>query len=109
MIPGAFHSRLLHQPQRPLKVRTSWTQTERTERCYVVEYLEGPPRALWIDIEAAFPHEITGWQEKTPGLDGITLTTVATRKKSLMLDYWRRHNISDRDLRNQLGLSTGGP
>jgi hypothetical protein len=105
MAPGLFHCRLRHVPQTPVKVRGSWAMTERTQRDYVVECLEGPPRTLWISTTFTAPYPILGWQEDYPGPDGKPLRTRATLKKTIVLDYGRHHSNSDRELRKELGLS----
>ncbi len=73
---------------------------------YRLEYPE-IGRALEIRFRAAFPHEIEGWEETVVsgrGADARTLTTRATQKKRLMIDYWNHNSLGDRGLRDRLGL-----
>jgi hypothetical protein len=103
IIPGAFHARFHHRPQRPVKAHGSWIEGE-AERTYVVEFREAPKRTLQITIEAAWPYLITGWTETTHASEGSKITTRAVRRKTLLLDYWNRNGVADRALREQLDL-----
>ena len=70
---------------------------------YRVEYRD-LARTLEIEFEAAFPHRILGWTERLSRRPDARLTTRATRKATLMSDYWNRNGNVDRGLRDQLGL-----
>ena len=60
-------------------------------------------RSLKIHYHKKFPHEIEGWEE-TYIDSGKELTTKATRKKTLLCDYWNKNRILNNDLRKELGL-----
>ena len=73
---------------------------------YSVQY-KSIDRKLVINFEKAFPHEILSWSESNKsgfGPNAKTLTTTATKKKSLLLDYWSKHDIADTKYRKELGL-----
>lgn len=104
-LPGTVFSRLRHVPWGARTARASRT----TEGAFGVYTLEFPElgRRLEIRFETAFPHAIESWEETTRsgfGPDAPSLTTTATRRKSLMVDYWSRNRLEDRALREQLGL-----
>lgn len=64
-------------------------------------------RRLTITYRTAFPHQIEGWEEVGRsgfGPDAKELITQATRRKRIMSDYWRRHDLADTPLRKELGL-----
>ena len=64
-------------------------------------------RKLTIFFKKAFPYEILAWEEQFVsgfGDDAKPLITKATKKKSLLVDYWNRHSNKDRVLRESLGL-----
>lgn len=60
-------------------------------------------RTLSIHFQKKFPHQIEGWDE-TYIDSGKELTTKATRKKTMLLDYWNKTQLQDKKLRNELGL-----
>ena len=64
-------------------------------------------RTVSIRFRAEAPHEIESWEETYVsgwGPGASKLTTRATRKKRIMLDYWNRHDVADAALRARLGL-----
>ena len=106
MIPGGLSGRLRHRFPKPEKAHASMVNQEGDENIYVVEYPE-IQRTLKISYEKAFPHRISGWEEKELsgfGPSTILLTTKATLNKRLMIDYWNHHDLDDRPLRGKLGL-----
>ena len=75
-------------------------------RVYTVTYPD-LDRTLRIAFQANFPHAIEGWEEERPdgfGEDAPRLTTRATRKERMMLDYWTRNGRGDEAYRARLGL-----
>jgi hypothetical protein len=62
-------------------------------------------RKLSITYSNTFPYMIQSWQEDYAGFNGIELHTEATLDKTIMLDYWTKHNNEDRSYRTKLGLS----
>lgn len=64
-------------------------------------------RRLTINFSKAFPHEILSWEETNTsgwGANAQQLTTVATKKKTMMLDYWSKNGLNDAHYRTELGL-----
>ena len=62
---------------------------------------------LTINYTKAFPHTIESWEESYVsgfGAGAKRLTTTATKKKSIKLDYWSKHNLADAKYREELGL-----
>jgi hypothetical protein len=106
VIPGTFFSRMRHNTGKSTIAHGS-IEKRGNEYVYKLDY-QKLDRELNIFFSAEFPHEISGWEETSKsgfGQDAKTLTTKATLKKRIMLDYWRRHNLSDRSLRAELGMS----
>jgi hypothetical protein len=114
LVPGTTYTRLQHQPLQAEAATATLVNATATSRfgatsplqAYKVTYKSG--RTLTIYFEQAFPHRILGWDEtyldragsKTPR----ELTTRATRRRTLQLDYWRTHNNEHSGWRDSLGL-----
>lgn len=108
LIPGTMFQRLKH---------IAWGVHDATAKRmdhpddpalsqYVVEYAN-IKRRLSITYRTRFPHQIKGWEEAQHsefGANPTELTTTATIKKRILSDYWRRHNIADAHLREELDL-----
>jgi hypothetical protein len=105
VVPGLQYARLWHKEVRPEKAKASLEKSGR-ENVYTLDYLV-IQRKLVIRFEREFPYRITSWEETQPGaFDGSPLlTTKATAAKSLMLDYWNRHDNADAHFRKELGLT----
>ena len=113
IVPGTAFCRLQHLPlQAQPATGTAGTAPasprfgSASPTTYTLAYAA---RTLVIYYEPTFPHRILGWDEtyldkpgaKTP----VLLTTRATRKRTILLDYWRTHNNADVAWRDSLGLS----
>lgn len=64
-------------------------------------------RSLEINFNTTFPHEITSWEETTVsgyGANAKTLTTKATKLKSIKSAYWSKNSNIDQSLRASLKL-----
>lgn len=64
-------------------------------------------RTLKIDFENIFPFKILGWSETYPdgfGNNKRLLTTTATLKKTIWLDYWKHNANKDTIYRDSLRL-----
>ena len=101
LIPGTTYQRLRHT-RFGVEEATATLKAGAVMR-YRVEYRD-LARTLEIEFEAAFPHRILGWTERLSRRPDARLTTRATRKATLMSDYWNRNGNVDRGLRDQLGL-----
>lgn len=113
LIPGTIYCRLQHQPLRPTAATLSLTDALAGNvgpaRAYTITYPAPLDRTLVIYFTKTFPHSILGWEETYPDRAGaaqpVRLTTRATRRKTIMLDYWRTHSNADLRWRDSLGLS----
>ncbi|GAA4383577.1 hypothetical protein [Hymenobacter koreensis] len=114
VVPGTVSARLRHHPLQPEQATLSLADAPAGKAgqagvlAYTVAYSTPSSRRLVIYFEKAFPHGIVGWEETYPDQAGSAkpqmLTTRATRKKTMMLDYWRTHNNEHAALRDSLGL-----
>lgn len=108
IIPSFTYCRLRHKKPAILQANTTlenYTGTDfigKNVQIYAVDYPE-QKRKLSIYFEANFPYKIVGWTE-TNITNGKSLTTKATLKKSIMTNYWTKHNVEDLPLRDSLGL-----
>jgi hypothetical protein len=105
LVPALFYHRLKHTEHKP-EAATATLQEEGEARVYRIAY-KNSPRTLSIRFQAAFPHQILGWEESYPdgwGPGAAVLTTRAVLKKTMMLDYWTRNKPGDLPLRQELGL-----
>ena len=105
IIPSTTYARLKHINY---KVEKAVGVLEDLEDVYVysLDYKD-LGRKLSITFEKDFPHQIISWEETHKsgfGAGAKTLTTKATRKKSIMLDYWNKNNVADLPYREKLGL-----
>lgn len=105
VVPGLQYARLWHKDVRPEKAEAT-LRSEGREKVYTLDY-SAIPRKLAIRFEAAFPYRIVSWEETQPGgFDGSPLlTTKAVATRSLMLDYWKRHDNADAHFRKELGVT----
>jgi hypothetical protein len=106
MVPALQYVRLGHVD---LKVEpvTAQKKNEGKTQVYTVQY-KNLKRSLIIRFDAAFPHMIQSWEEKSPGgfkPDAPMLTTRAVKTHSVMLDYWNKNGIADASWRDKLGLT----
>ena len=102
IIPGTMYQRLSHQEFGVYTAEASMDE-QGDLMTYTLLYPE-LKRTLSIQFNKSFPHEIEGWEETTSSRSG-ELTTRATRKKRMMLDYWSRNDVADLPLRAELGLN----
>lgn len=106
MIPGGLYARLRHRLPQPEQARATLTG-EGDLLTYTVDYPE-LKRSLAIHFTRAFPYTIEAWEETGPSGfgDGVKqLTTRATLKKRLMIDYWNKNSPEDTALREKLDLT----
>ena len=108
LLPGLFYTRLRHTEFKPQKATATLNADSNNPAfmIYDIQYTN-LDRTLKITFQREFPFQIESWEETyTSGWgDGAKkLTTKATRNKSMMLDYWNKHNNADLGLRKELGL-----
>jgi len=116
IVPATTFSRLQHLPLQAEAATATLAAATANNRfaskaplqVYTLTYSSSAPRTLAIYFEQAFPHRILGWDETyldRPGAkEPRQLTTRATRKRSLQLDYWRTHNNEHLNWRDSLAL-----
>lgn len=107
VIPATFASRLMHFPLKKTKVTASLKTVTDEEHGNVLSYTlnyEKPKRILTIKFAENFPYQIIGWIETSHNRSGKVLTTKATLKKSMQLDYWNKNKPKDIIYREKLGL-----
>ena len=121
VVPGTAYARLLHQPLAaraatatlltglPLQTKALEDRFGRVPvAAYSLEYPAPNFRVLQIYFQPTFPYQIMGWDETyydKPGAKNPTLlTTRASRRRVIQLDYWRTHNNADVQWRDSLGL-----
>ncbi len=108
MLPGTMFARLRHIDYKAYPVKASLKDHQGDGRLltYQVDY-QGINRSLSIHFNKKFPYEIEGWEETMTsgfGDNAELLTTKASKKKSIMSDYWSKNNNKDLVLREELGL-----
>lgn len=105
VVPSLEHLRLSHKELKAYKANLSLTSAEGINT-YEINYpkLE---RTLKIHFSTKFPHAIEGWSETAKsgfGENAKTLTSTATKMKTLKTPYWRQNGNKDLALRDSLGL-----
>lgn len=105
VIPSLEYLRLAHKELKAYKATAS-ISTENGITTYTLAYptLE---RILRLNFESNFPYSIESWSEEFKsgfGQNAKTLTTKATKIKSLKTAYWGQHDNDDLILRDSLGL-----
>ncbi|MCC2546629.1 hypothetical protein LJY25_09270 [Hymenobacter sp. BT175] len=112
LVPGTVYSRLQHQPLQPVPAELSLSDApvgrfgSMPASAYRIAY-SGTEHEVVIYFQKAFPHVILGWEETyldRIAAQPIRLTTRATRRKTIQLDYWRTHANADLRWRDSLGL-----
>ncbi|MEM1000148.1 MAG: hypothetical protein AAGN35_24045 [Bacteroidota bacterium] len=108
LLPATFYARLKHRAVQPKKAVAKLGEASdgTGNSVYTIDYADGS-RSLKIYFEPEFPYTIEGWEETYSsgwGAGAQKLTTRASRKKTMKLDYWNRNSNSDRALRKELGL-----
>ncbi len=102
LIPSTLFLRLKHHAPQVVTATAQLMKTQNeqfsTEQLfeYTLQYDQPATRTISIFFDTQFPHQIKGWQEKG------RLTTTATLKKSIRLDYWSKHNNTHRALQELL-------
>ncbi len=109
IIPGTMFQRLRHTK---LEVTDASAFLEKQKLngqelfCYTLKYPQYD-RVLKIYFSTTFPYAIERWEETYEsgwGSKAQKLTTIATKKKSIMIDYWTKNSLKDAGLRKKLDL-----
>ena len=105
IIPSLEYLRLAHKELKSYTANAELS-TEGNLHTYKITYPE-LDRTLAITFEKSFPYTIENWSETYKsgfGPDSQTLTTTATKIKTLKRAYWQENRNSDVFLRDSLGL-----
>lgn len=99
IIPNLTYTRLRHKPIAAVGASIDIKDGEAGMKICTVNY-PTIKRRLEVYFEAAFPHKIKGFVE----YDGDKKMSEAKLKKSIMSDYWAKHDLKSDPLRKSLGL-----
>ena len=101
VIPALEYSRLRHKT---IKAYQAYANLE--DGTYIMTYPK-LNRTLKINFNPTFPYDIVGWEETFQsgfGASAKTLTTKATKLKSIKSAYWSKNSNADETLRKTLLL-----
>ncbi len=105
VIPSLEYLRLRHQEIKAYRAKGSLSSKDGIST-YTLIYPE-LERTLSINFTVDFPYTIESWTEETKsgfGPNAKSLTTIATKIKSLKTAYWSQNNNKYLILRDSLGL-----
>jgi len=101
LIPSFEYLRLRHKPIKAYSAKATLTNTS-----YSISY-PNLNRTLTINFNPEFPYDILNWEENFKsgfGKNAKTLTTKATKLKTLKSAYWSKNKNKDEVLREVLNL-----
>lgn len=104
IFPSSTFLRFMHRDLENYKaIATKKTANFNSKelQSYSINYPE-LGREFTVYFEANFPFKIEGWEEKSKGFRGNSLTTKATLQNQILSDYWNRNAVSDSTLHNNL-------
>ena len=105
IIPSLEYLRLRHQEVKPYKA-IAQTSSKEGITTYTISYPD-LERNLMINFTTNFPYSIESWEEKFKsgfGSNAKTLTTSASKIKTLKTAYWKQNENKNLVLRDSLGL-----
>jgi len=105
IIPSLEYLRLRHQEMRPYNA-IAQTSSKEGITTYTI-YYPNLERNLMINFTTNFPYSIVSWEEKFKsgfGSNAKTLTTSASKIKTLKTAYWKQNENKNLVLRDSLGL-----
>lgn len=105
IIPALEYLRLRHQEMRPYNAIAQISSKEGITT-YTISY-PNLERNLMINFMTNFPYSIVSWEEKFKsgfGSNAKTLTTSASKIKTLKTAYWKQNENKNLVLRDSLGL-----
>lgn len=100
IVPSVQEARLRHKKLAPETAQAQLDSADVSSQKYSLKYAD---RELSIRFNRQFPHQILGWED-TYQQNGKRLTTKATLKKTILSDYWSKHDPMHVSLRDSLGL-----
>lgn len=98
VLPSTLYFRFQHKPFKVEKAQISIETGEKESILHLI--YKDIPRKLDIRFETAAPYLILGWEE----VDGGKLSSKGVLKKSILSDYWARHDNASAPLRDSLSL-----
>lgn len=101
IVPAIEYLRLKHET-----IKAYTANASLKNGFYTISYPD-LNRSLKINFNTQFPFDILGWEETTisgHGAATITLTTKATRLKSMKSAYWTKNTNADQELRESLKI-----
>nr|WP_321237535.1 septum formation inhibitor Maf [uncultured Psychroserpens sp.] len=104
IIPPLEFIRLKHIQ---LKAYAANVNLNSKEGIYEISYPE-LKRLILIHFNPEFPYDILGWEEQFSdgyGDNAKTLTTTATKLKTIKSPYWSKNSTADENLRKELQLN----
>ncbi|WP_299551088.1 septum formation inhibitor Maf [Seonamhaeicola sp.] len=102
IIPSFEYTRMRHVPVKPYKANVALTAGS-----YTINYPD-LNRNLTISFNPNFPYEVLSWEETFQsgfGKNAKTLTTKATKLKTIKSSYWNKNSNKDESLRDTLQLN----
>jgi hypothetical protein len=102
ILPGLFHTRLMHEVMEPEKAVTELRE-QGADRIYTLTFDSG--RSIEWTFANVFPYKIHSWTETIIGPDGKKNETKARFKKQLFIPYWQYNSSGDIILRDSLGIN----
>jgi hypothetical protein len=105
IIPSFEFIRLSHKELKAYDAQIRLTKNG-TLNSYEMRYPE-LDRTLTINFSPSFPYDIDSWTETSKsgfGTDALTLTSTATKIKTLRTAYWKENRNKDLPLRDSLGI-----
>ncbi|QNL21564.1 hypothetical protein HZR84_06315 [Hyphobacterium sp. CCMP332] len=102
--PSTQYLRLKHKENKVFEVNAR-LEKDKGINTYTLEYKN---RILSIEFENKEPFKILGWTEtylNNGGAETENLTTTATLKETILLDYWNKNSVADSVYRAKLGLN----
>ena len=113
MLPGLLWQRLSHHPLKAEEALLTLNNGDEkqlnttTIRSYTINY-PALKRTLKIFFSTTFPFQIMSWEESYEdgfGSNKKMLTTRASLKKTIWLDYWKHNTLADAPYRDSLQLN----
>jgi hypothetical protein len=98
LLPSILYFRFQHKPFKTEKASITIEKGEK-ESVLHLSYTN-IPRKLDIRFETAAPYRILGWEES----DGGKISSKGLLKKTILSDYWTRHDNASEPLRDTLSL-----
>lgn len=104
LYPSSQYLRLTHNELKKYSASAKVIKNADGKNSIYELIYEGIDRELVINFENSPPYKITGWKETYSDFSGKRLSSTASLRKSINLDYWKHNNVSDSTYRIVLGF-----